>query len=61
VTYVNPDLTVSLHRLPIGEWVLVDARTWLEPHGVGMATGRLYDRTGEFGQSVQSLLLEPLG
>jgi hypothetical protein len=28
---------------------------------VGMATGRLYDRTGEFGQSVQSLLLEPLG
>ena len=61
VTYVNPDLTVSVHRLPIGEWVLVDARTRVEPHGVGMAAGTLYDRNGEFGRSVQSLLLEPLG
>jgi hypothetical protein len=60
VTYVNPDLTVSLHRLPIGEWVLVDARTWAEPHGVGMSVASLYDRSGELGRSVQSLLLEPL-
>jgi hypothetical protein len=59
VTYVNPDLTLSLHRLPIGDWVLVDARTSIEPHGVGLAAGTLYDRDGAFGRSLQSLLLEP--
>ena len=60
-TFVNPDLTISLHRHPIDEWVLVDARTWLEPSGVGMAEGALYDRQGRIGRSVQSLLVEERG
>jgi Thioesterase-like superfamily len=58
MAFVNPDLTVSLHRLPVDEWVLVDARTWLAPHGVGFAEGALYDRRGRIGRSVQSLLVE---
>ena len=57
-TFVNPDLTVSVQRLPRGEWVLVDARTWLEPHGAGVAEGVLYDEDGRIGRSVQSLLVE---
>jgi hypothetical protein len=59
VTYINPDLTLYLHRLPIGEWVMVDARTWLEPHGAGVAEGALYDSEGRVGRSIQGLLLEP--
>jgi hypothetical protein len=35
--FINPDLTVHLHRLPAGEWVCLDAATVLEPHGVGLA------------------------
>jgi hypothetical protein len=58
-TYVNPDLTVYVHRLPVDEWVMVDAHTFLEPHGVGVAEGALYDRKGNIGRSVQSLLVEP--
>jgi len=57
-TFVNPDLTVYVHRLPVGEWVLCDARTWLEPHGTGVAEGTLYDTHGRIGRSLQGLILE---
>jgi hypothetical protein len=56
--FVNPDLTVYVHRLPAGEWVLCDARTWLEPHGTGVAEGTLYDAHGRIGRSLQGLILE---
>jgi acyl-Coa thioesterase superfamily protein/acyl-CoA thioesterase superfamily protein len=58
-TYLNPDLTVYVHRPPVDEWVMVDARTWLERHGTGLAEGALYDRRGRIGRSLQSLLVEP--
>jgi acyl-CoA thioesterase len=58
-TFINPDVTVYVQRLPVGEWVLVDARTWVEPHGTGMTEGGLYDQTGRIGRSLQSLLVEP--
>ena len=60
-TFVNPDLTVYVHRHPVDEWVLVDAQTWLEPIGIGMAEAALYDRQGRIGRSVQSLLVEERG
>ncbi len=59
ISYVNPDLTVYMHRLPVGVWVMVDARTWLQPHGTGLAEGALYDTEGRVGRSVQGLLVEP--
>lgn len=60
ITYVNPDITVYMHRLPIGEWVLVDASTWLQPRGAGVAEGALYDQRGRIGRSMQGLLVEPV-
>jgi hypothetical protein len=57
-TYVNPDLTVYLHRYPQGEWVCLDAVTRVEPHGVGMAESLLRDERGPIGRSIQSLLIE---
>lgn len=59
-TFVNPDLTIYLNRLPVGEWVCLEARTDVEGHGVGMAHSRLHDEVGPVGRSLQSLLLEPL-
>jgi acyl-Coa thioesterase superfamily protein/acyl-CoA thioesterase superfamily protein len=59
MSFVNPDVTLYLHRHPVDEWVMVDARTWLEPNGVGVAEGALYDRRGRIGRCVQSLLVEP--
>jgi hypothetical protein len=56
--FINPDLTVHLHRLPVGEWVCLDAATVLEPHGVGLAQSELWDAQGRIGRSLQSLLVE---
>jgi hypothetical protein len=58
IAYINPDLTVYIHRLPLGEWVMVDARTWLQPYGTGLAEGALYDEKGRIGRSMQALLVE---
>jgi hypothetical protein len=57
-TYINPDLTIYLHRYPRGEWVCLDAVTRVEAHGVGLAESRLYDRDGRIGRAVQSLIIE---
>jgi acyl-coenzyme A thioesterase PaaI-like protein len=57
-TFINPDLTVYLHRVPEGEWVGLDAVTWPEGSGVAVAEAALYDEQGRIGRSVQSLLLD---
>ena len=57
--FINPDLTVYLHRLPEGEWVCLDARTTVEPSGIGLATSVLSDRSGVIGRGMQSLFLGP--
>ena len=53
--FVNTDLTIHLRREPVGEWVMLDARTRVEPHGVGLAASTLYDERGAIGLSTQSL------
>jgi hypothetical protein len=55
--FVNTDLTVHLHREPAGEWVLLDARTCLEPHGAGLAHSLLSDERGRLGLAAQSLFV----
>lgn len=58
-TFINGDLTISLARLPEGEWILLDAATWLGRDGAGIAFARLGDSKGYFGRAVQSLVIEP--
>jgi hypothetical protein len=55
--FVNTDLTVHLHRVPAGEWVLLDARTRVEPTGAGLAASRLFDERGPIGLAAQSLFV----
>jgi hypothetical protein len=55
--FINTDLTVHLHREPEGEWVLLDARTRLEPNGAGLAHSALSDERGRIGLSAQSLFV----
>jgi hypothetical protein len=57
-TFLNADLTVNFAREPVGEWVLVDAETWIGPDGAGLAIARLADTGGYFGRAVQSLVIE---
>ena len=56
--FINPDLTIHLSRLPVGEWVCLDARSRYEPEGIGIAVSDLFDEIGPIGGSIQSLLLD---
>jgi hypothetical protein len=57
-TFLNADLTVSFAREPVGDWILVDAESWIGPDGAGLAMARLADVSGYFGRAVQSLVIE---
>jgi hypothetical protein len=56
--FVNTDLSIHLHRDPIGEWVMLDARTRVQRHGAGLAASTLYDEQGPIGVAGQSLFVE---
>jgi Thioesterase-like superfamily len=55
--FINVDLTVILHRDPVGEFVLLDAETTMGGTGTGLAQTQLSDTTGAFGIGVQTLLV----
>ena len=57
-TFINADLTVNLSRQPEGEWILLNAQTWIGPDGAGLAIARLADERGYFGRAMQSLVIE---
>lgn len=56
-TFVNPDLTVTLHDMPEGEWIGLASRTDLDPQGIGLADTRLYDTRGAIGRGIQTLVV----
>jgi hypothetical protein len=55
--FINTELTVHLVREPAGEWVHLDARTYVGPHGVGLSESVLHDETGRLGRAAQTLLV----
>ena len=58
-TFINGDLSVNFARMPVGDWILLDAESWIGPEGSGIACARLADEQGYFARSVQSLVVEP--
>jgi hypothetical protein len=57
--FINPELTVHLHREAAGEWVCLDAQTAISAGGAGLATSVLSDLDGTVGVGAQSLLIAP--
>jgi hypothetical protein len=57
--FVNPDLTVHVHREPVGEWVCLDGRSTIERHGVGLAETTIFDAKGAVARGLQSLYVAP--
>ena len=55
---INADLTITLHRLPEGEWVGVEPSIFPETHGIGVSESVLYDDAGRIGLGVQSVLID---
>lgn len=55
-SFVNPDLTLHLWRLPRTHWIGMQAKTEITDRSVGLAHVRLSDENGPLGISLQSLL-----
>ncbi|KAB2337992.1 thioesterase family protein [Actinomadura rudentiformis] len=55
---INTDLTVALHRDPIGEWLFMSARLHASPGGSALAESTLADTSGSFGRGLQTLLVD---
>ena len=57
--FINPDLTVHLHRPAEGEWIGLRAATRVGTEGAGLAQSALHDQRGPIGRSLQSLFITP--
>jgi hypothetical protein len=55
--FINVDLTAQLERMPVGEWIGIEAVTLPQPSGVGSSDSVLYDQTGRIGRALQTLLI----
>jgi hypothetical protein len=56
--FINPDLSVSLARKPVGEWIGFDIASRISPDGYGQAEASIFDGTGWVGRSNQSLFVD---
>jgi hypothetical protein len=56
--FPNTDLGVYLAREPQGEWIAVDAVSYLDPGGRGISDTALFDTRGFVGRANQALFLE---
>jgi acyl-CoA thioesterase len=56
--YINTDITVYLHRLPVGEWVGFDVESHQAAEGVAVGECGLYDEEGPIGRSLTAALAQ---
>lgn len=57
--FVNPDITLYCHRLPIGEWVGMHSGVQQQATGIGVTDTWLFDQNGALGRINQAQLIEP--
>jgi len=56
IGFINADITLYLHRMPLGEWICLDSQSAGQPHGVGLVESMVHDERGPVGRVVQALL-----
>jgi hypothetical protein len=57
VKFVNPDLTIALHRDPVGDWLGSRTVSQWQPSGIGLASATLFDDDGTVGMALQTMIL----
>jgi hypothetical protein len=57
--YINADITLYLHRLPVGEWLGLAVAARGHEAGVAAADAALHDRTGPVGRCLVAALAQP--
>jgi hypothetical protein len=59
VAFINTDLTIALHRDPVGEWFGSRSVSWWQPSGIGLADALLFDDSGPVGRALQTMIVRP--
>lgn len=59
LTCINPDLTLTILREPVGTWFAARAATHAGPVGIGRSDAHLFDVHGLVGHAGQTLVLRP--
>jgi hypothetical protein len=56
--FINADLAIHVQRPPRGEWIGLDARTYLHESGAALAEGVLHDEHGPVARAFQTLVVQ---
>lgn len=59
VGYINGDLTVALSRLPVDEWIGLEADSHWAAEGISVGAATLFDRDGAFGTGLVTAVSNP--
>lgn len=59
IGYINGDLTVAISRLPIGEYVGVQADSHWANNGIAVGAATLFDDEGPFGTGMVTAIANP--
>jgi hypothetical protein len=59
VGYINGDVTVALCRLPVDEWIGIQADSHHAADGIAVGTATLFDRLGAFGAGATTAIANP--
>lgn len=58
-TFVPVDLTLNLHRQPVGPWFGMAAQTVVNEGGIGTVNTTVFDESGVVGRSLHTLFVRP--
>ncbi len=59
IGYINGDLTVALSRLPMDDWIGIQADSHHAADGVSVGTATLFDHRGAFGSGTVTAVANP--
>jgi len=56
--FMNPDITIAIHRLPESDWLASRATSYWQSTGVGLSQATLFDKKGPIGTAIQTLVVQ---
>jgi acyl-CoA thioesterase len=59
IGYINGDLTVALSRLPVDDWICIQADSHWASDGIAVGTATLFDHKGAFGSGMTTAVANP--
>jgi acyl-CoA thioesterase len=59
IGYINGDLTAAFSRLPVDDWIGIQADSHWASDGISVGTATLFDREGAFGSGMVTAIANP--